>query len=100
MSEKSSIDIFVTWAKNRLDDMSVHAKILEKRLDGLSDDIREQTEDTIDTVKIWMKAGEDKIKEAQEQGEVAITETHEWFEELWKNFNKMAEDSEKKTKKE
>jgi hypothetical protein len=95
MSEQSpklsSVDVFVEWAKARLDEMAADAKVLESRLGDLDASRRAQAEQAAAQINRWVGEGQAKIKEVQAQGEAAITDAQAYIEATWAKFQTEAD---------
>jgi len=83
---QSSVDVFVEWAKARLDEMAASAKVLESRLDSLDVNIRAQAEQAIAHVKQWIAEGQADIKDVQAKGAASIAEAKAQMEKRWSEF--------------
>jgi len=83
---QSSIDVFVEWAKARLDEMAASAKVLESRLDSLDVNVRAQAEQAIAHVKQWIAEGQAQIKNVQAKGAASIAEARAQIEATWSKF--------------
>lgn len=94
MSEQSpklsSVDIFVEWAKGRLDEMAANAKVLQSRLGDLDVSLRAQAEQAVAQINRWVGEGETKIKEVQARGEAAIADAQAYIEATWPKFQAEA----------
>jgi len=101
MSEQSpklsSVDIFVDWAKGRLDEMAADAKVLQYRLGDLDVSLRAQAEQSVAQINRWVGEGETKTKEVQARGEAAIADAQAYIEATWPKFqaesNKWVEEA-------
>lgn len=89
--KQSSVDVFVGWAKARLDEMAADAKILRSRLDDLDASRRAQAEQAIAQINRWVGEGQAKIKEVQAQGEAAIADAQAYIEATWVKFQTEAD---------
>lgn len=83
---QTSVDVFVEWAKARLDEMAASAKVLNSRLDSLDANARAQAEQAIAHVKQWMAEGQADIKEVQAKGAGSIAEAKAQIEKMWSKF--------------
>lgn len=83
---QSSVDVFVAWAKARLDEMAANAKVLESNLDKLDASVRAQAEQGIAQVNQWIAEGRAKIKEVQAQGEASIADVQAFINATWAKF--------------
>jgi hypothetical protein len=83
---QSSVDVFVEWAKARLDEMAASAKVLESRLDSLDANVRAQAEQAIAHLKQWIAEGQGDIKDVQAKGAAAIAEAKAQLEKTWSKF--------------
>jgi len=96
MSEKSplqsNVNVFVDWAKARLDEMAANAGALEKNLDELDAKSRAQAEQAIAQLNQWIEQGQNDIKTAQAQGEAQVAQAKADMEALWANFQNNAGD--------
>lgn len=94
MSEQSpklsSVDIFVDWAKGRLDEMAADAKVLQYRLGDLDVSLRAQAEQSVAQINRWVGEGETKTKEVQARGEAAIADAQAYIEATWPKFQAEA----------
>jgi len=97
--EKSTVDVFIEWAKHRLDDVAVHAKILEMHIDKLSGEVRRETEEAIASAKVLIGAGEDRLEEVTTKGEEAIRDAYEWFQDILSEFQKDCASAEERARK-
>jgi len=88
---QSSIDVFVEWAKPRLDEMAADAKVLESRLDKFDASLRGQAEQAITQVNDWIAEGQAKIKEVQAKGEAAVADAQGYIEATWAKFQTEAD---------
>ena len=90
MSEKSplqdSVNMFVDWAKSRLDEMSANAATLQDNLDKLDATTRSQAEQAVTQLKQWIQQGQDDVKTAQDQGQAAVAQAKADMEALWSKF--------------
>jgi hypothetical protein len=89
--KQSSVDVFVEWAKARLDEMAADAKVLESRLDKFDASLRGQAEQAITQVNNWIAEGQAKIKEVQAKGEAAIADAQGYIEATWAKFQTEAD---------
>jgi hypothetical protein len=96
MSEKSplqsNVNVFVDWAKARLDEMAANAGALQKNLDELDAKSRAQAEQAIAQLNQWIEQGQSDIKTAQAQGEAQVAQAKADMEALWANFQNNAGD--------
>ena len=83
---QSSVDVFVEWAKARLDEMAANGKVLESSLDKLDASVRAQAEQAIAQVNQWVAEGQAKIKEVQAKGEVSIADAQAFIDATWARF--------------
>lgn len=97
--EKSAVDVFVEWAKHRLDDVAVHAKLLEMHIDKLSGKVRQETEEALASAKVLIGAGEERLEQVLEQGEAAVKDAHEWFLDVWEQFESDCVEAEERARK-
>lgn len=90
MSEQNpnpnSVDIFVEWAKARLDEMAADAKILQSRLNDLDVSLRAQAEQAVRQINGWVGEGQNKIRAVQSQGEAAIADAQAYIDATWPKF--------------
>lgn len=90
MSEQNpnpnSVDIFVEWAKARLDEMAADAKILQSRLNDLDVSLRAQAEQAVQQINGWVGEGQNKIRVVQSQGEAAIADAQAYIDATWPKF--------------
>jgi hypothetical protein len=84
--QQSSVDVFVEWAKARLDEMAADAKVLQSRLGDLDASRRAQAEQAAAQINRWVGEGQAKIKEVQAQGEAAIADAQAYIEATWAKF--------------
>jgi len=89
--KQSSVDVFVGWAKARLDEMAADAKVLQSRLDDLDASRRAQAEQAVAQINRWVGEGQAKIKEVQAQGEAAIADAQDYIEATWAKFQTEAD---------
>ncbi|WP_141701303.1 hypothetical protein [Methyloceanibacter methanicus] len=54
---QSSVNVFVDWAKARLDEMAANAGALQANLDKLDSKTREQAEQAIAQLNQWIEQG-------------------------------------------
>ncbi|WP_159079767.1 hypothetical protein [Methyloceanibacter sp. wino2] len=96
MSEQSplqnSVNVFVDWAKARLDEMAANAGTLQANLDKLDANSRAQAEQAIAQLNQWVEQGQRDIKTAQAQGEASVAQAKADMETLWANFQNNAGD--------
>jgi len=90
-SKKSSVDVFVEWAKERLDEMAADTKVLEARLDKFDASLRTQVQQAIAQVNDWIAEGQAKIKEAQAKGGAELTDAQAFIEATWAKFQTEAD---------
>ncbi len=83
---QSSVDVFVEWAKARLDEMAANGKVLESSLDKLDASVRVQAEQAITQVNQWVAEGQAKIKEVQAKGEASIADAQAFIDATWAKF--------------
>ena len=89
--QQSSVDVFVEWAKARLDEMAADAKVLQSRLGDLDASRRAQAEQAVAQINRWVGEGQAKIKEVQAQGEAAIADAQAYIEATWAKFQTEAD---------
>jgi len=89
---QSNVNVFVDWAKARLDEMAANAGALEKNLDELDAKSRAQAEQAIAQLNQWIEQGQNDIKTAQAQGEAQVAQAKADMEALWANFQHNAGD--------
>lgn len=89
--KQSSVDVFVEWAKARLDEMAADAKVLQSRLGDLDASRRAQAEQAVAQINRWVGEGQAKIKEVQAQGEAAIADAQAYIEATWAKFQTEAD---------
>ena len=89
--QQSSVDVFVEWAKARLDEMAADAKVLQSRLGDLDASRRAQAEQAAAQINRWVGEGQAKIKEVQAQGEAAIADAQAYIEATWAKFQTEAD---------
>ena len=87
----SSIDVFVEWAKARLDEMAADAKVLQSRLGDLDVSLRAQAEQAVTQINQWVGEGETKLKEVQSQGQAAIADAKAYIDATWPKFQAEAD---------
>lgn len=96
MSEQSplqnSVNVFVDWAKARLDEMAANAGTLQDNMDKLDANSRAQAEQAVTQLNQWIEQGQRDIKDAQAQGEASLTQAKADMETLWSNFQKNSGD--------
>jgi hypothetical protein len=83
---QSSVDVFVEWAKARLDEMAASTKVLESKLNGLDADARAQAEQAIAHLKQWVVQGQAQIEDVQAKGAASIAEAKAQIEATWSTF--------------
>lgn len=90
MSEQSpfqnNVNVFVDWAKARLDEMAANASTLQENLDKLDANSRAKAEQAISQLNQWIQQGQDDIKNAQAQGETSVAKAKADMEAVWSNF--------------
>jgi len=90
MSEQSplqnSVNVFVDWAKARLDEMAANAGTLQANLDKLDANTRTQAEQAIAQLNQWIEQGQSDIKNVQAQGEASVSQAKSDMETLWAKF--------------
>jgi multidrug resistance efflux pump len=89
--KQSSVDVFVEWAKARLDEMAADAKVLESSLDKFDTSLRTQAEQAIAQVNDWIAKGQAKIKEVQAKGEASVADAQGYIEVTWAKFQTEAD---------
>ncbi len=89
---QSNVNVFVEWAKARLDEMAANAGALQKNLDELDAKSRAQAEQAIAQLNQWIEQGQNDIKTAQAQGEAQVAQAKADIEALWANFQHNAGD--------
>jgi hypothetical protein len=89
---QSSVNVFVDWAKARLDEMAANASTLQQNLDKLDAQSRAQAEQAIAQMNQWIEQGQNDIKTAQAQGEAQVAQAKADMETLWANFQNNAGD--------
>jgi hypothetical protein len=89
---QSNVNVFVDWAKARLDEMAANASALQKNLDELDAKSRAQAEQAIAQLNQWIEQGQSDIKTAQAQGEAQVAQAKADMEALWANFQNNAGD--------
>jgi hypothetical protein len=89
---QSNVNVFVDWAKARLDEMAANAGALQKNLDELDAKSRAQAEQAIAQLNQWIEQGQSDIKTAQAQGEAQVAQAKANMETLWANFQNNAGD--------
>jgi hypothetical protein len=88
---QSSIDVFVEWAKARLDEMAADAKLLESRLDTFDASRRAQAEQTVTQFNDWIAEGQAKIREVQAKGAASVADAQRFMETAWAKFQTEAD---------
>jgi hypothetical protein len=83
---QSSVEVFVEWAKARLDEMAASAKVLESRLGSLDVNVRAQAEQAIAHVQQMIVEGQADIKTVQAKGAASIAVAKARLEEMWSKF--------------
>ena len=90
MSEKpsleSSVNIFVDWAKARLDEMAANAGALQANLDKLDATTRTQAEQAINQLNQWIERGQKDINDVQSKGPASVAQAKADLEALWAKF--------------
>jgi chromosome segregation ATPase len=89
---QSNVNVFVDWAKARLDEMAANAGALQKNLDELDAKSRAQAEQAIAQLNQWIEQGQSDIKTAQAKGEAQVAQAKADMETLWANFQNNAGD--------
>jgi len=89
--QQSSVDVFVEWAKARLDEMAADAKVLQSSLGDLDASRRAPAEQAAAQINRWVGEGQAKIKEGQAQGEAAIGDAQAYIEATWAKFQTEAD---------
>ncbi|MCP4384370.1 MAG: hypothetical protein GY798_23670 [Hyphomicrobiales bacterium] len=90
VGEKSNVDVFVEWAKTRLDEMRAGAKALESELDSLKGQVKTDAETTVAKVKEWIAQGDAELKKARVEGEGALEDARARFATVWHDFEATA----------
>ena len=91
MVVKKNVDVFVEWAKARLDEMSADAETLDANLAELNTGARAQGEQTVKQVNDWVAQGQAKIAEVQAQGDSAIAGGQAFINQIWDQFQTQAD---------
>jgi len=91
MAVKKNVDLFVEWAKARLDEMSADAATLDANLAQMDSDMRAQGEKSVKQVNDWVAQGQAKIAEVQSQGSSAIAGGQEYINQIWDQFQTQAD---------
>ena len=65
MAVKENVDVFVKWAKARLDEMSAGAQTLDANLAQMNTDMRAQAEQSVKQINDWVTQGQAKVAEVQ-----------------------------------
>ncbi|ODR95106.1 hypothetical protein AUC70_05110 [Methyloceanibacter stevinii] len=86
------MNVFVDWAKARLDEMAANAGTLQANLDKLDANSRAQAEQAIAQLNQWVEQGQRDINTAQAQGEASVAQAKADMETLWANFQNNAGD--------
>ncbi len=89
---QSNVNLFVDWAKARLDEMAANAGALQTNLDELDAKSRAQAEQAIAQLNQWIEQGQNDIKTAQAHGEAQVAQAKADMEALWANFQHNAGD--------
>lgn len=89
---QNSVNVFVDWAKARLDEMAANAGTLQANLDELDAKSRTQAEQAIGQLNQWIEQGQNDIKTAQAQGQASVAQAKADMETLWANFQNNAGD--------
>ena len=89
---QNSVNVFVDWAKARLDEMAANAGTLQANLDKLDATSRAQAEQAITQLNQWIQQGQNDIKNAQAQGEGSVAQAKADMETLWAKFQNNAGD--------
>ena len=88
---QSSVNVFVDWAKARLDEMAANAATLQAHLSELDATGRAQAEQAIAQLNQWIEKGQGDIKNVQAQGEAAVAKARADMETLWGSFQSGSE---------
>ena len=91
MAVKKNVDLFVEWAKARLDEMSADAETLDANLAKLDSNARAQGEQTVKQVNDWVAQGQAKIAEVQSQGSSSIAGGQDYIDQIWDQFQTQAD---------
>ena len=86
----SGVDVFVEWAKARLDEMGADAKVLQSRLGDLDASLRSNAECAVAQINQWVGEGEAPLKEVKAQGEAAIADAQAYIDATWPKFQAEA----------
>jgi hypothetical protein len=88
---QSSVNVFVDWAKARLDEMAANAATLQANLNSLDATTRAQAEQAIAQINQWIEKGQKDIKTVQAQGDASIAQAKADMEALWAKFQSDSE---------
>lgn len=91
MAVKKNVDVFVEWAKARLDEMSADAQTLDANLAKLDSNTRAQGEQAVKQVNDWVAQGQAKITEVQAQGDSATAGGQAFIDQIWDQFQTQAD---------
>ena len=88
---QSSVNVFVDWAKARLDEMAANAGTLQTNLDKLDAKTRTQAEQAIAQLNQWIEQGQSDIKTAQAQGEASVAKAKADVDAMWAKYQRDSE---------
>ena len=83
---QSSVNVFVDWAKARLDEMAANAGTLQTNLDKLDANTRTQAEQAIAQLNQWIEKGKSDIETAQAQGEASVAQAKADMDAMWAKY--------------
>ena len=98
MAVKENVDVFVKWAKARLDEMSADANTLDANLAQMNTDMRAQAEQSVKQMNDWVAQGQAKIAEVQSQGGEAVASGQAYINQLWDQFQTQSDEWAEKAK--
>ena len=83
---QSGVNVFVDWAKARLDEMAANAATLQSNLNTLDGNARGQAEQAIAQLSQWIEKGQADIKDVQAHGQASLAKARSDMETLWSQF--------------
>lgn len=92
MPVTENVDVFVKWAKARLDEMSADAKTLDANMTQMNTDMRAQAEKSVKQMNDWVAQGQAKVAEVQAQGGDAVANGQVYINQLWDQFQTQSDD--------
>lgn len=90
-SLQSGVNVFVDWAKARLDEMAANAATLQSNLNTLDAGTRAQAEQAVAQLNQWIEKGQADIKDVQAHGEASLAQAKTDMETMWSRFQADSE---------